>query len=43
MRAIGAYALAAVTFWALLNIGMFGLQWLSPAGLEGLATFYAQH
>lgn len=39
-RAVGAYLLAAVTFWALLNFFMFALQWAAPALLESLASFH---
>jgi hypothetical protein len=43
VRAIGAYVTAAVAFWAILNVGMFGLQWLAPAFLDAVAAAYARH
>jgi Yip1-like protein len=39
-RAVGAYLLASVTFWGVLNIALFGLTWLAPQLMENLQALY---
>lgn len=43
LRAAAAYALALITFGALLNFVMFALQWAAPALLESLAALHHGH
>jgi Yip1-like protein len=43
LRAVAAYALAWITFGALLNFAMFALQWSAPELLESLAAFHRSH
>jgi Yip1-like protein len=43
VRAVAAYLVASVTFWALLNFALFALQWAAPTVLESLATFHRTH
>jgi hypothetical protein len=40
-RVAGAYLVAAVTFWGMLNIGLFLLTWAAPGLMESLKSAYA--
>jgi Yip1-like protein len=43
LRAAAAYLVAAVTFWALLNVALFALEWSVPTLLASLRDFHHAH